>query len=71
LLYIVSEDVDLTKSVSQQPADWSSSLNDVPAYYRVVCGPKQATKEQIVPTEARAKPNWKCKELFTVSNKPR
>ena len=24
----------------------------------------------IVPTDAKAKPNWKCNELFTVSNKP-
>ncbi len=24
----------------------------------------------IVPTEAKAKPNWKCNELFTVSKRP-
>ena len=29
-----------------------------------------ATIEQIVPTLAKAKPNWKCNELFTVSKRP-
>ena len=31
---------------------------------------RKATNEQIVPTLAKARPNWKCNELFTVSYNP-